>query len=332
MDDEGAPTRGHMLGAHVVGKRVVVRRVLPGRTGPTGGPAMTDVLGICESWANGRTVIRREDGSSVEIRTADIVSGKPVPPRPSVRMRVSAEEVERRAATQLRPLELEHLGDWLLRSTGGSTGRTNSVLPLGDPGLPFDEALTRVLEFYAERKRPAWAQVVVDSPVHLALEERGWTRARPDEADSEVLLASVAQARRALQPPLGSPLVTRADRLDRGWLAGNDRALASYETVRHQLETNDALFAAVVSGERVVARGRATYDDDWVGLTDLYVEPERRRSGLATVVLTDLLEWAAERGASTALLQVLADNEPAQRFYAVLGFRRHHAYRYLAAR
>ena len=48
-------------------------------------------------------------------------------------------------------------------------------------------------------------------------------------------------------------------------------------------------------------------------------------------MLDDLLDWSAERGASTLLLQVLADNEAAQRLYARLGFRRHHSYRYLAA-
>lgn len=292
---------------------------------------MTDVLGVCESWADGRTRIRREDGSVVEILTADIVSGKPVPPRPSVRMRVSADEVERRAAEQLRPREVERLGDWLLRCTGGSTGRTNSVLPVGDPGVPLDDALERVLAFYSERDRPAWAQVVVGSAVHEALEGRGWLPARPDEADSEVLLASVAQARRALRLPPDAPPVDRAVRLDRDWLVGNTRAQASYEAVRHQLETDEVVFASVTLEGGRVARGRAAYADGWVSLTDLYVDPDHRRSGLATVVLADLLEWAAERGASTLLLQVLEDNEPAQRLYTGFGFSRHHAYRYLVA-
>jgi hypothetical protein len=73
-----------------VGRRVVVRRVLRGETGPTGGPAFTDVLGTCETWADGRAVVRRDDGSTVEIALADIVSGKPVPPRPE-RRRLSPE-------------------------------------------------------------------------------------------------------------------------------------------------------------------------------------------------------------------------------------------------
>ncbi|HET7351353.1 MAG TPA: hypothetical protein VFJ28_10485 [Marmoricola sp.] len=70
------------LGPHVVGHRVVVRRVVRGETGPSGGPAMTDVLGTCESWEDGVVTVRREDGTEVEIAVADIVSGKPVPPRP----------------------------------------------------------------------------------------------------------------------------------------------------------------------------------------------------------------------------------------------------------
>jgi ribosomal protein S18 acetylase RimI-like enzyme len=44
-----------------------------------------------------------------------------------------------------------------------------------------------------------------------------------------------------------------------------------------------------------------------------------------------LLEWAAERGATTAYLQVRGDNTPGLALYAALGFRTHHTYRYLAA-
>ncbi len=71
-----------LLGPEVVGRRVVVRRVLRGQTGPTGRPAMTDVLGTCEAWADGEVRVRTADGELVVIATADIVAGKPVPPRP----------------------------------------------------------------------------------------------------------------------------------------------------------------------------------------------------------------------------------------------------------
>ena len=42
-----------------------------------------------------------------------------------------------------------------------------------------------------------------------------------------------------------------------------------------------------------------------------------------------LLAWGAERGATTAYLQVLGDNEPALAMYGSMGFETHHAYAYL---
>ncbi len=88
----------HSLGPHVVGQRVVVRRIVPGETGPTGGPAFTDVLGTCESWGDGEVVLRTEEGDEVRIATSLIVSGKPVPPRPSRFRRLGDDEVDARVA------------------------------------------------------------------------------------------------------------------------------------------------------------------------------------------------------------------------------------------
>jgi hypothetical protein len=73
------------LGPHCVGLRVVVRRVLPGETGPSGGPAMTDVLGVMESWDGTTTTVRTGAGQLVSITVADIVSGKPIPDPPTRR-------------------------------------------------------------------------------------------------------------------------------------------------------------------------------------------------------------------------------------------------------
>ncbi len=59
------------------------------------------------------------------------------------------------------------------------------------------------------------------------------------------------------------------------------------------------------------------------------VSPEHRRQGLGRQVLAALVGWGAEQGATTAYLQVLADNEPARALYDGLGFRTHHVHRYL---
>jgi len=49
------------------------------------------------------------------------------------------------------PLERAELGGWLLRAAAGFTGRANSVLPLGDPGMPLSEAVDHCESWYDER-------------------------------------------------------------------------------------------------------------------------------------------------------------------------------------
>ena len=63
-----------------VGQRVVVRRVLHGERGPSGGQALTDVIGMLESWEPDHLVVRRKDDTTVRIAHADVVAAKTVPP------------------------------------------------------------------------------------------------------------------------------------------------------------------------------------------------------------------------------------------------------------
>ncbi len=77
------------------------------------------------------------------------------------------------------------------------------------------------------------------------------------------------------------------------------------------------------------ARGEAAFDRDWLGIHNLWVDPEHRRTGLARTVLSELLEWGAEQGALTVWLHVETDNAPALALYESIGFRTHHSMRYL---
>ena len=320
------------LGPHCVGVRVVVRRVLPGQTGPSGGPAMTDLLGVMEAWDETSTRVRGEDGTTTEIALADIVSGKPVPPRPSARMRVTAEQACLMSNASWPAVHTRSVGDWLLRASGGFSARANSVMAIGDPGRPFADAVREALAFYAEHHLPAWAQVVVGSDTGSRFMEAGWQVARPGEADSEFQLAPVAQSARAVRRllPDAAPEVRLDAHVSEAWLANDARATAHHDAAVAVLD-GPAQVAFVSVGHPVVAKGRIAVDGDWAGITDVWVSPGHRRQGLAVVVVDAMLDWAAERGATTAYLQVRGDNPPALALYATLGFRTHHTYRYLAA-
>jgi GNAT superfamily N-acetyltransferase len=258
---------------------------------------MTDLLGICTAWGPSACVVQPESGAAVEIALADIVSGKPVPPRPSARHRVSAVEAQRRALVLWPDLHTEPLGDWLLRRSATETARrANSVLAFEPSGVADD--YDRVVAFY---ERPI-AAVLPDSAEDALFRDRGWV-AESHDADTLFQLAGVTQVRRSLGSGPSGPGVAEA-----------------------VVQVRDGLAVARIDD---VASGIAAYDRDWVGFRSIEVSPGHRRRGLGLAVMAALLEWGAERGATTAYLQVLGDNTAALALYERLGFTTHHAYRYL---
>jgi N-acetylglutamate synthase len=326
------------LGPSCVGMRVVVRRVLPGRQGPSGGPALTDVLGVLEEWGATTLTLRTADGTKVVLDRSHVVAGKPVPPRPPVRLRVSVEEAELRAMDSWPAVETERVGDWVLRASAGFSARANSALVLGDPGTDWPDALARVRAFYADRGLPAWVQAMNGSDSLRRLDEAGWVTARPGEADTTFQLTGTAPAVRAarLQLPAELPVVQVTGEVTEAWLADDARAHAHREAAVAVLQgPAEVAFASVLAPDgSVAAKGRAALSergDVWVGITDVWVSPEHRRRRLAVVVVHELLRWAAERGAGTAYLQARDDNAAALALYGRLGFAVHHSYRYLRA-
>lgn len=331
-----------------VGQRVVVRRVLPGERGPSGGPAVTDVLGILETWDNSELSVRRQDGQVFRIAHADIVTAKPVPPRASVRQRVPAGELERICARGWQPIDQEGLGDWVLRAAGGFTGRANSVLVAGEPGLSIDAALERVVRWYDDRDLPVLAQVITDSEWLGQLQSRGWVPARPGQSDALVQVGSVSQARRArrtIRVPgrAGEPDESGGARLlwpteleeqpDPDWIGLYGRTAGlDIDVVRAVLTSGErVIFASIKapsSGE-TVAIGRGVVTGDWLGLAAVEVQPRLRRHGLGGAVVESLVEWGASCGALSAYLQTLSDTTAALKMYERFGFRTHHTYRYL---
>lgn len=316
----GSPTDvgRHLLGPHVVGQRLVIRRLIPGQLGPTGGPAFTDTLGVCVSWGDELVVLHTADGSAVTIEIAHIVSGKPVPPRPSIRSRVSAADAERHVVDLWHGDQVEVDGWTIRRTPAGPDGRLrkrgNSMLAISDPhhaSHPASASEQAIAHYRAHGQIP-YAAVEPEAPAEAALLALGW---RPlAEGASLMLLAPVSRAvRRAAQKTA--------------------RRTAQKISVEAD-ETDESMQAAIRVAGEVVARGRAVLTGratgaDWVGIEDLWVATQHRRTGLAHVMVGDLLDWAASRGAMTAWLHVEESNEAARALYAGLGFDEHHRMRYL---
>ncbi|GAA1424519.1 GNAT family N-acetyltransferase [Streptomyces thermospinosisporus] len=308
-----------------VGKRVSVRSLI--EHGPSG-VKFTDTVGVLTSWDHGVLRITRKNGESVHIVETALVAGKVVPSAPARRRGPAAsyEELARAAARAWRPVESERLGEWELRAAAGFTRRANSVLPLGDPGMPLDAALEAVRRWYAERGLPAYVQTATGAEgtqelLCAELEQRGWVR----EVTAEVWVAALAPVADAEAEPSGVVLSREADE---AWLARYRRKGVSEVALRVLTGGPSVWFATVPGddGAPPAAIGRCVVDGRWAGFAAVEVDPDRRRQGLATEVMAALARQALAEGASAAWLQVEEDNEAARAMYERMGFAAHHAY------
>ena len=139
----------------VVGARVVLRHRLPDGSA---GDALGDLV-----HADADLLVVSTRRGQVHVARRDLLAGKAVPPPPVRRgpphLAVGTDDLERVMAEHWRPDEREDLGGWRLRAAGGFTGRANSALAVGSPGVDLGEALARVEAFYADRGLPALVAV-----------------------------------------------------------------------------------------------------------------------------------------------------------------------------
>ncbi|WP_344575557.1 GNAT family N-acetyltransferase [Streptomyces lunalinharesii] len=323
-----------------VGKRVSVRRLTgAGREGP----AFTDAVGVLTSWNDGVLSITRRDGECVRIEESALVAAKVVPAAPARRKVPAAtvRELQKVAARSWPAIETERLGEWTLRAAvqelpGGAaagrrvgfTRRANSALPLGDPGLPLDEALARTARWYADRGLPALVTVATgradtDERLDEVLAARGWTA----EAHTSVRIAALA--------PLADTDADTSDvqlsrQPDADWLTLYNRAGTPTPEARAVLTGGPSVwFARVPTPDGgTAAIGRLVVDGRWAGFAAVETAPDLRRRGLASRVMAALAERALTEGASAAYLQVETDNAGALALYDGMGFVAHHGYHY----
>jgi len=246
-------------------------------------------------------------------------------------------DLERMAAAHWRGTEEEWLGGWLLRAAEGFTGRANSVLPLGDPGMPLDEALVAVTQWYRARGLPPMmavpAPIAADSLAqgldHLLSERKWLTRPGP----AFVMLADL---------PLGIDLdglragrdVLASPEPDDAWAARYHYRGQDYlPPVARKVLTSapEQSFVSIRDGNEVLAIARLSIADGWAGISAVEVHQDHRRQGLGGAITAAACLAAEQRGLSRVFLQVEVDNAAARALYARLGFRDSHRYHYRVA-
>jgi len=282
----------------------------------------TDLLGHLVQFSETHLTVRTRRGD-VDVPTSEITHAKRVPDQ---RRHSATEAVEVAAAYGWPAADQGRLGDWWLRASGGWTMRGNSALPVGEPGLPQDQAIDAVAGWYAARGLPAAISVPLPLRAGLdaELERRGWTVKDPTVVMTAAL-AALEFARRTDEVRLDPTPSPR-------WLAVAASRKKSLPPVALDVLTGPAeVRFATVHGPSgtVLATARGTVADPqrrWLGLSLIETAGEVRRQGYAQHVIGAVVDWARTVGARDAYLQVLATNSAARALYERIGFRVHHRY------
>ena len=328
------------------GIRAVVRHRI--EKGAQGAQGLTDALGDLVA-IDADTVSIQTRSALVVIERATVVAAKEVPPRPSRRgaphLAISIHDLERIMVDGWPPLERAELGGWLLRAAAGFTGRANSVLPLGDPGVSLSEAVDRCERWYDERGLPPLFSLF--GPAGLAIAEDPLARellARSYEPFKRTLVLTIAT--RALPPEIPSDAGARVllePAPSPGWweswagwdtmnrtVAPVDEAGVAPAVARAVLSGSpDQLFASVEAGGAVIGVARVAFAHTWAGVSALHVAPDHRRAGVAGQLIGALADASRARGIRCMYLQVAQANSPARSLFERLGFATHHEYCYL---
>ena len=278
---------------------------------------LTDVLGHLISWHGdwplGLIQIRKKDDSIQEITTGKIFAAKVIEPE------IGSLDLERDSESTWVPNEKENLGDWVLRFSGNESARANSCRLDGRPENSVDESLLKIIDWYKNRKVPAFVQ----SPKPGAFDE---ALARNNFMEVAHALYMIADTKTFEN----QDVLIEKDLTDK-WLksAMSTEAQAARLSKDLLISGNFVRFVSIENeSKEIIATGRISASESLAMVTTVWVAENYRGKGFAKAIMNVLSDEAFKIGHKKIVLQVLKSNEPALKLYKSLGYEIHHEYAY----
>jgi GNAT superfamily N-acetyltransferase len=221
------------------------------------------------------------------------------------------------------------LHGWILRFSGGSTRRTNSVNPMRWDRRDAPGIIAAAETLYGSLGRNTIFRLPdMAADIDEALNRRGYVF----DEDVATLIAD----------PVTMPRLVPSDAVlseapDEAWLAMRQRTAgmgdADFAVYRQMLDilVLPRRFASISEGNAVCSIAYGAIHDRLLVIESVATLPAFRKRGLGARTVGALLAWGCDEGIEAACLQVVADNQPARALYDRLGFTRdlyHYHYRH----
>jgi N-acetylglutamate synthase len=227
-----------------------------------------------------------------------------------------AREAEERLVNVWPAVATLIMDGWAVRFAHGYSGRANSASAIVPDAMMTAALAGQIEELYAQAgQRPQFRLTpVAHASVQALLMARGY-RVKDQAATMST----------ALQPSSGADdaRITMEPKPSTAWLEGIS-ALQTDASKKSPAHLN-AIVGAIRLPAAFASIGNSGYgvcviDRGWAEIGSVAIDPLKRGKGLGRALMTSLMRWAAERGASTCFLQVDKSNAAALGLYEKLGF------------
>ncbi len=231
------------------------------------------------------------------------------------------------------PPQQRWLDGWIVRTSPGKARRARCINAVAAGRLPLADRLRLAQRVFDDAGLPLLIRITpFTQPAMLddQLAAAGWQMLD----NTQVLVATPLPVAAPADPP--PPDGLHWQRLDASAYAATVGALRGSSVDQQAAHAQRLLLSPVPyqgialtrpDGE-VLACGQSAREGDLVGLYDVFTRTAARGQGLASRLCECLLSQATRAGATTAYLQVEADNGPAQAVYRRLGLAYGYRYHY----
>lgn len=236
-------------------------------------------------------------------------------------------ETFERAGLEAWPgIDVKWDGNWVRRASGGYTKRANSVQcfdPQDDADVE-DRIIGASSWLVVRGVKPVFRITPLSAPaLNAALDDAGW-----DEIDRSHLYAMPLEAQAPDAEGRLLPLLDPAFLAAQQKLQGHDDAMMARMKALLAVMAVPATGIVIYRDGEPAASGLMAISNGIVITGNVITDRERRRQGLAAAMMRTGINWAHEKGATIAALNVQADNDAAKALYGGLGFAHQYDYHY----
>ena len=221
------------------------------------------------------------------------------------------------------------LNGWVLRFANGYAKRANSVNPIYKCNIDLENNISLCENMYKSNGLDTVFKLTENEDsykIDEILKKRGYSY----EAKTNIMLLDIGN----LQATEENVNVVIYNKINDKWFEAfvriNKVNPYNKETLKLMLSRiiPQVYCACILEDNEIVAVGLGVAQGEYIGMYDICVQEDKRRTGFGTRIMKSLMREAALNGYKYSYLQVVDANEGAKLLYKGLGYEKQYSYWY----